>query len=230
MKPIPADDVVDFITRQLPVIEEIGASFFEATTAMAFDYFARAGADVAVIEAGLGGRLDSTNVLDPIVAGVTSIGLDHTEYLGTTLEEIAGEKAGIFKPGRAAVIGERDGRIRDLLAEHAREAGASSIRIVADEVRARRGARRRRGNDVRHRVEGRARDAAHSARGTPSGGESRVLARDARRRRAGARNQPRRRRAVAAWRPHSRAGFSTLASSSSTSRTIRPASTCSCRR
>ena len=134
-EPIPADEVTRFISEQTPFVEEIGASFFEATTAMAFDYFARAGADVAVIEAGLGGRLDSTNVLDPIVAGVTSIGFDHTEYLGSTLEEIAGEKAGIFKPGRPAVIGERDPRIRDLLAERAVKAGASSVRIAADEIR-----------------------------------------------------------------------------------------------
>jgi dihydrofolate synthase/folylpolyglutamate synthase len=133
-EPIPADDVTSFIEKQLPFIEEIGASFFEATTAMAFDYFARAGADVAIIEAGLGGRLDSTNVLDPIVAGVTSIGLDHTEYLGETLEEIAGEKAGIFKPGRPAVIGERSAKIRDLLAERAVKAGASEVRIASDEV------------------------------------------------------------------------------------------------
>jgi dihydrofolate synthase/folylpolyglutamate synthase len=132
--PIPAEDVVEFISRYTPLIEQIGASFFEATTAMAFDYFARAGTDVAVIEAGLGGRLDSTNVLDPMVAGVTSIGLDHTEYLGNTLEEIAGEKAGIFKPGRAAVIGETEQHIRELLADRARKAGASNVRVVADEI------------------------------------------------------------------------------------------------
>lgn len=132
--PIPADDVVSFITTRMPDVEGIGASFFEATTAMAFDYFARAHADVAVIEAGLGGRLDSTNVLSPVVAGVTSIGLDHTEYLGSTLEEIAREKAGIFKPGNPAVIGERDPRIRALLARLAEQAGASSVRVVADEV------------------------------------------------------------------------------------------------
>lgn len=131
---IPADDVVAFITEHLPLIESIGASFFEATTAMAFEYFARARADIAVIEAGLGGRLDSTNVLTPIVAGVTSIGLDHTEYLGSTLEEIAGEKAGIFKPGRPAVIGEREPRIRDLLAERAVHAGASSVRTTEEIV------------------------------------------------------------------------------------------------
>jgi dihydrofolate synthase/folylpolyglutamate synthase len=134
-QPIPAEDVVDFITRYTPVVERIGASFFEATTAMAFDYFARAGADVAVIEAGLGGRLDSTNVLDPIVAGVTSIGLDHTEYLGSTLDEIAREKAGIFKPGRAAVIGETNPRVRALLARFAEQHGASTIRLATEEVR-----------------------------------------------------------------------------------------------
>jgi dihydrofolate synthase/folylpolyglutamate synthase len=134
-QPIPADDVIEFITRYTPLVEEIGASFFEATTAMAFDYFARAGAGVAIIEAGLGGRLDSTNVITPVVAGVTSIGLDHTEYLGSTLEEIAGEKAGIFKPGRPAVIGERDPRIQELLTTRAREAGASSVHVVSQEVR-----------------------------------------------------------------------------------------------
>jgi dihydrofolate synthase/folylpolyglutamate synthase len=133
-EPIPADHVIDFIARYTPLVEEIGASFFEATTAMAFEYFARAGADVALIEAGLGGRLDSTNVLLPNVAGVTSIGFDHTEYLGNTLEEIATEKAGIFKSGRAAVIGERDPHIRRFLADKAEAAGASSVRIVSDEI------------------------------------------------------------------------------------------------
>jgi dihydrofolate synthase/folylpolyglutamate synthase len=86
------------------------------------------------IEAGLGGRLDSTNVITPLVAGVTSIGYDHTEYLGSTLEEIAGEKAGIFKSGRVAVVGETEPRIRELLATRARAAGASSVRVVSNEV------------------------------------------------------------------------------------------------
>jgi dihydrofolate synthase/folylpolyglutamate synthase len=134
-EPIPADDVIDFITRYTPLVEEIGASFFEATTAMAFDYFARAGAGVAIVEAGLGGRLDSTNVITPLVAGVTSIGYDHSEYLGSTLEEIAGEKAGIFKRGRPAVVGERDPRIQELLETRARAAGASGVRVVSREVR-----------------------------------------------------------------------------------------------
>jgi dihydrofolate synthase/folylpolyglutamate synthase len=132
--PIAAADIVGFVDRHIDTIERIGASFFEATTAMAFDYFARAGTDVALIEAGLGGRLDSTNVVDPVVAGITSIGYDHTEYLGNTLEEIAREKAGIFKPGRPAVIGERERGIRELLAQEAHRAGASHVRVVADEI------------------------------------------------------------------------------------------------
>jgi dihydrofolate synthase/folylpolyglutamate synthase len=132
--PISAEYIVDFVTRHTPLVEEIGATFFEATTAMAFDYFARANVDVALIEAGLGGRLDSTNVLTPLAAGVTSIGFDHTEYLGSSLESIAAEKAGIFKPGVPAVIGEPDPRIRSWLAEHAERAHASRVRIVADET------------------------------------------------------------------------------------------------
>ncbi|HEX6315359.1 MAG TPA: Mur ligase family protein, partial [Gemmatimonadaceae bacterium] len=110
--------VVDFISRWTPEVERTGATFFEATTAMAFDWFARSEVDVAVIETGLGGRLDSTNVVRPVAAGVTAIGIDHVEYLGTTRESIAFEKAGIFKGGAAAVIGEPDSSIADLLEEH----------------------------------------------------------------------------------------------------------------
>jgi dihydrofolate synthase/folylpolyglutamate synthase len=134
-EPIPAEMVVGFIERNLPVIEEIGATFFEATTAMAFEFFATRRADVALVETGLGGRLDSTNVLSPLVAGVTSIGFDHMEYLGSTLEAIAGEKAGIFKPGVAAIVGERDRGVREFLASQAHAAGASVVRVVADEMR-----------------------------------------------------------------------------------------------
>ncbi len=100
---------------------------------MAFEMFAHAGVDVSVVEVGLGGRLDATNVLDPLAAGVVSIGIDHVEFLGGTREQIAWEKAGIFKRNHPAVIGEPDVAIRALLARYARDAGASPIRIVADE-------------------------------------------------------------------------------------------------
>ena len=131
-RPVDEDYVVDFIERWTPTVEKIGATFFEATTAMAFDLFAREGVDAAVIETGLGGRLDSTNVVMPVVASVTSIGIDHVEYLGETREEIAGEKAGIFKPNVPAVIGERDRPIASLLAKLARDRGADPIIDVVD--------------------------------------------------------------------------------------------------
>lgn len=133
--PISSEEVADFVARWTPLVEKIGASFFEATTAMAFDFFARSGADVALVEAGLGGRLDSTNVVEPLAAGVTSIGFDHTEYLGDTLELIALEKAGIYKPGRAAVVGETDPTVRAVLAREAERRGATPVRVVAEELR-----------------------------------------------------------------------------------------------
>jgi dihydrofolate synthase/folylpolyglutamate synthase len=129
--PVDADAIVAFIERWTPEIERIGATFFEATTAMAFQLFADADVDVAVIETGLGGRLDATNVITPLVAGVTTIGVDHTEYLGTTIAEIAREKAGIFKSGVPAVIGEPDKGTVELLSGHARSAGAHPILTVA---------------------------------------------------------------------------------------------------
>lgn len=132
---IPADEVVEYVERWTPIVESLGATFFEATTALAFTHFARVGVDVALIETGLGGRLDSTNVIDPIAAGVTTIDYDHMEYLGGTLERIAAEKAGIFKRGRPAIVGERDPSLRSILAEHARAAGALTIRIVSEESR-----------------------------------------------------------------------------------------------
>jgi dihydrofolate synthase/folylpolyglutamate synthase len=133
--PIAAEAVVDFLGRWAPEAERIGASFFEVTTAMAFAHFADAGADVALVEVGLGGRLDATNVVQPLVATVVSIGLDHCELLGDTLELIAGEKAGIFKPGAPAVVGERRPEIRALLADRARAAGVTGVDVVAESVR-----------------------------------------------------------------------------------------------
>src|SRR5205085_10680790 len=132
-KRIAADEVIEFIDRWTPLVESIGATFFEATTALAFDYFARLHVDVGLIETGLGGRLDSTNVIDPIAAGVTTIDYDHTEYLGDTLEQIAAEKAGIYKRGRPAVVGEGDRSLREVLARDARKAGAAPVRAVVEE-------------------------------------------------------------------------------------------------
>lgn len=103
---IPKDYVFDFLTTWKPYFEEHGLSFFEITTGLAFKWFADAGVDAAVVEAGLGGRLDSTNVLTPELSLVTTIGLDHCALLGDTLAAIAGEKAGIFKPGVPALVGE----------------------------------------------------------------------------------------------------------------------------
>lgn len=133
-EPIPGDAVVEFIDRAMPEIERTGATFFEATTVMALEHLARAGVEVAVIETGLGGRLDATNVVHPLVAGVTTIAIDHTEYLGDTLESIAAEKAGIFKTGVPAVIGEPSPTIAAELARRARAAGAAPVRMVAEEL------------------------------------------------------------------------------------------------
>ena len=130
--PISEQEVLAFLEKWIPVAEEIGATFFEVTTALAFDWLASKEVDIAVIETGLGGRLDSTNVLKPLVAIVTSIGLDHTDLLGNSVEAIAREKAGIFKKGIPAVIGESAPMIRDLLAEEARYVGAGPI-VVLDE-------------------------------------------------------------------------------------------------
>jgi dihydrofolate synthase/folylpolyglutamate synthase len=119
--------VVEFLGQWTATVESLGVTFFEATTAMAFQWFVDQGVDVAVVETGLGGRLDATNVVRPLVASVTSIGIDHVEYLGPTRALIAAEKAGIFKAGATAVIGEPDPEIAGVLAHHARTAGASGI-------------------------------------------------------------------------------------------------------
>lgn len=98
--------VRDYINRNKVFLEAHKLSFFEMTVGMAFDYFSNQKVDIAVIEVGLGGRLDSTNIITPEVSVITNIGLDHTLFLGTTLEQIAGEKAGIIKPHIPVVIGE----------------------------------------------------------------------------------------------------------------------------
>jgi dihydrofolate synthase/folylpolyglutamate synthase len=129
----PVDDVLfaEAEERLRPAIERTGATFFEATTALAFLCFAEAGVDLAVVEVGLGGRLDSTNVLHPIATAVTNIARDHVEYLGESLKGIAGEKAGIFKPGVPAVAGERDPALLDVLRRRADEVGAPFVALDA---------------------------------------------------------------------------------------------------
>lgn len=117
-----------------PLIEETGATFFEASTAIAFADFAARGVDIAVVEVGLGGRLDSTNVVTPLVSGVTKIARDHMKYLGETLEEIAREKAGIAKAGVPFVIGETEPHLVEVLELEARSRGGVPV-VVAPEER-----------------------------------------------------------------------------------------------
>ena len=127
-------------TEQLrPLIEKHDATFFEATTAIAFADFAARGVEIAVVEVGLGGRLDSTNVIQPLASVVTKIARDHMKYLGDTVEAIAREKAGIAKPGAPFIIGETDPRLVAVLRDAAQQAvadagGDADVRVVpADE-------------------------------------------------------------------------------------------------
>ena len=104
-KKIPREEVIQYTDRMKPEIRKNRATFFEVTTAMAFQYFAESKVDIAVVETGLGGRWDATNVILPELSVITNIGLDHTEYLGNTLSRIAFEKGGIIKPGVPCVTG-----------------------------------------------------------------------------------------------------------------------------
>ena len=126
-KMISREGVADFVERYqaLPAeVRELHPSFFELTMVMAFDYMARCGVDVAVVEVGMGGRLDSTNIISPDLCVITNISLDHTQFLGSTLPEIAGEKAGIIKPGVPVVVGEAEGDVRRVFADKAAAEGA----------------------------------------------------------------------------------------------------------
>ena len=134
-KEISEEEVLLFLRRWEGHAEQLGATFFEITTVLALDHFAARNVDVAIIETGLGGRLDSTNVITPIVAGVTSIGIDHVEYLGGSIDQIAREKGGIFKRGVPAVFGPVSDEARDALVEAAREAGATPVIDAAQEYR-----------------------------------------------------------------------------------------------
>jgi dihydrofolate synthase/folylpolyglutamate synthase len=129
---INSDDVAEFVTKMKSHIEEIAPSFFEVTVAMAFEYFRIQEVDIAVIEVGLGGRLDSTNVIIPEVSLITNISFDHTDLLGDTLEKIAAEKAGIIKAGVPVVIGSNQPEIQHIFEAKALECQSELITISSD--------------------------------------------------------------------------------------------------
>lgn len=121
---IPRQEVIDFAEKHLASTLHIHPSFFELTMMMAFDYFARQAVDAAVIEVGLGGRLDSTNIITPDLCVITNISYDHVQMLGHTLPQIAREKAGIIKHGIPVVIGEAQGEVKQVFIDKASEVGA----------------------------------------------------------------------------------------------------------
>ncbi|HYH81445.1 MAG TPA: folylpolyglutamate synthase/dihydrofolate synthase family protein [Longimicrobium sp.] len=133
-RPVERELLLACEARLRPAIERTGATFFEATTAIAFLCFAEAGVDLAVVEVGLGGRLDSTNVIVPEACAITNVARDHTEYLGESLEEIAFEKAGILKPGVPAVTGETAPGSLAVLQRRAEEVGAPLLALGGDVV------------------------------------------------------------------------------------------------
>jgi dihydrofolate synthase/folylpolyglutamate synthase len=116
---IGEDEVVRFVEEHDGLIRRVKPSFFELTVAMALDYFAREKVDVAVIEVGMGGRLDSTNIITPVLSVITNIGHDHMEFLGDTLAAVAGEKAGIIKEGVPVIIGETQDETREVFRQRA---------------------------------------------------------------------------------------------------------------
>ena len=121
---IPRQRVIDFVEQHRSFFEPLHPSFFELTTAMAFNYFAEQNVDVAVIEVGLGGRLDCTNIIRPDLCVITNISFDHIQFLGDTLAKIAAEKAGIIKPGIPVVIGETTPETKPVFMETAQKQGA----------------------------------------------------------------------------------------------------------
>ena len=123
-QPIAETEVAEFIEQNKDFLDTLQPSFFETMTALAFAYFVKEKVDIAVVEVGLGGRLDSTNVLTPILSVITNIGLDHTEFLGNTLAKIAKEKAGIIKPHIPVVIGESHPQTMNVFLAKAQECGS----------------------------------------------------------------------------------------------------------
>ena len=124
---IPKNEVVNFVQEHRDFFEPLYPSFFELTTAMAFNYFAKEKVDVAVIEVGLGGRLDCTNIITPVLSVITNVSLDHTQFLGNTIEAIAAEKAGIMKEGVTTIIGETTPATKSIYTDKAQNVGANLI-------------------------------------------------------------------------------------------------------
>ena len=131
---IPEAFVIDFVEEQQDIMEFLQPSFFEVTVAMAFSHFAQAEVDIAIIEVGLGGRIDSTNIITPELSVITNISLDHTNILGTTLPEIATEKAGIIKKDLPVVIGETQPETENIFLQKAEETN-SPIYFADQELR-----------------------------------------------------------------------------------------------
>jgi len=128
---ISEQTVIDFVAAHQADFEEIAPSFFEMTVALAFDVFAKEKVDIAIVEVGLGGRLDSTNIITPLLSVITNIGWDHMNMLGDTLQLIAGEKAGIIKPGIPVVIGENQPETVQVFIDKAKQEG-STIQFASD--------------------------------------------------------------------------------------------------
>lgn len=125
---IPQARVVSFVEQERTFFEPLHPSFFELTTALALQYFAEENVDIAVIEVGLGGRMDCTNIIQPLVSIITNISFDHIQFLGNTLEKIASEKAGIIKPGIPAIVGEWGKEsVAEVFMNKAEEAGTSLV-------------------------------------------------------------------------------------------------------
>lgn len=129
---IPESEVIQFVEKNQNIIESIEPSFFELSVAMAFEYFAHQKVDIAIIEVGLGGRLDSTNIIDPEISVISNISYDHMNVLGDTLAEIASEKAGIIKKNRAIIISQKQDEIADIFIKKAKEM-QSPIHFASDE-------------------------------------------------------------------------------------------------
>lgn len=124
---ISENSVIKFVEQHKIAFENISMSFFEYTVAIAFDFFSKENVDIAIIETGLGGRLDSTNIINPELSIITNIGLDHTNLLGNTIEKIATEKAGIIKPNISAIIGRKQKETQQIFKDTAKEKNSKLI-------------------------------------------------------------------------------------------------------